>query len=120
MGSDNEESRKAAFLRLDLDLSVLILAVVLTLDFIISVWDCYASGFNEGVLRNQPASGKTNFLLGIVDFAFSRGLCRCNICCYDSLICASSWNSPRRLRKALDGNPLELIVTSVTLSGLTR
>lgn len=48
----------------------MILILVLILDFIISVWDCYATGFNAAILSGGKNFGrKTSFLLGFFNTA---------------------------------------------------
>jgi hypothetical protein len=52
-----------------MDLSTIILILTLAFNFIISVWNCYASGFNAAILQKQPSDRLRYVLLGIVNGA---------------------------------------------------
>jgi hypothetical protein len=52
-----------------MDFSWLVIIVILALDLIVSVWNCYASGFNAAILQHQPSDRLSNVLLSIVNGA---------------------------------------------------
>lgn len=52
-----------------MDFSVIILVLILVLNFIISVWNSYVSGFNVAVLQRQPSGKLRYLLLGVVNGA---------------------------------------------------